>query len=691
MIKQSEHQVKQISKALKEKGGVVFSRVKTWRVWSLITHYKKTSIILAVVFMIGALVLVNDRSVAEELATPPKRIEVVSMEELASQSTELPLVGILQANQQLDLRPQLGGLVSAVNVKVDQEVQAGDILVEVSHADLDAAVAQAQASVASASAQLQKLRNGSRPEEVLILEQQLAAAKRQLSDMQNGSTANQLELSDTRVINAQKSLEESQKNYDTMKQLAAAQLANAEQSKKEAELNLANAKLRAETDLINAYRSLQNSLNDALVKADNSVNGPLSALYGRDYGNLDDLIFTSGNVYDKDRAEVLYADAKSAVREISISLNNFNGDNTELVALVDTTINKLSIIRTYLYHLSRAIDEEINLENDSLHRTNVASARTTLEAATSAITSSRDAIRSVETQSSTSISTAEAALDRADVTLALQKAESDRTILAAQSQLTQAENALSNEQGQQNITQNSASSQVDIQKAQVAQIEQQLEIAKNGARVEDIRLQQASVAQAQASLALAIANREKALVRAPIAGKVTFVDLKIGDVVSSQQIVASLANQGGLEVETYVTENERSSIEVGAAVKINDEFDGVVREIAPALDPINKKVKVLVTVTSEEVNTTLGETVRLLIAKTKSTEATVLLPISAVKLRASGAQIFSVSTDNTISAIDVQTGAVDGKQIEIISELNGIDTIAKDARGLKDGQTIEVK
>ena len=81
--------------------------------------------------------------------------------------------------------------------------------------------------------------------------------------------------------------------------------------------------------------------------------------------------------------------------------------------------------------------------------------------------------------------------------------------------------------------------QIAIQESRIITAEQQLLIAQNGARPEDLSIQYASVAQARASLALAVANKEKAIVRSPIAGKVIHLPVDIGDIASSSSIIVS--------------------------------------------------------------------------------------------------------------------------------------------------------
>lgn len=75
---------------------------------------------------------------------------------LTAQSVEMKTVlpGRVVASATAEVRPQVGGMVTAVNVIEGQEVQAGDILLTIDPATYEAEVAVAEASVANAEAQV---------------------------------------------------------------------------------------------------------------------------------------------------------------------------------------------------------------------------------------------------------------------------------------------------------------------------------------------------------------------------------------------------------------------------------------------------------------------------------------------------------------------------------------------------------
>jgi len=203
----------------------------------------------------------------------------------------------------------------------------------------------------------------------------------------------------------------------------------------------------------------------------------------------------------------------------------------------------------------------------------------------------------------------------------------------------------------------------------------------------------ASVKQALGSLRLAQANLEKTIVRAPIAGTVNFLPIRVGDYATSFQHVATVANNGSLEVVAYVSEGDRELISVGEKVTVEDDHQGVITSIAPALDPTTKRIEVRIAVTGGEglVN---GQSVRIafrnVVASEAPTQGPVLLPLAAVKLRTDDRVVYTVDDAGRLVAVQVEIGEVRGDRIEILSPLPLEVRIVTDARGLAEGQQVNV-
>jgi len=207
----------------------------------------------------------------------------------------------------------------------------------------------------------------------------------------------------------------------------------------------------------------------------------------------------------------------------------------------------------------------------------------------------------------------------------------------------------------------------------------------------------AGVKSALGTLRLAQANLEKTYVRAPIGGTVNFLPIHVGDYVTTLQHVATVANNGTLEIVTYVSESDRENISAGMKVRVEDTYDGVITTIAPALDPVTKQIEVHVAVSDDAVDVVNGQSVRIsfpdAIAAAPSEPVVagpILLPLASVKLSAKQRIVFTVGEESRLVAHQVQIGDVRGDRIEILSGITTDMRIVTDARGLAEGQKVQV-
>lgn len=205
----------------------------------------------------------------------------------------------------------------------------------------------------------------------------------------------------------------------------------------------------------------------------------------------------------------------------------------------------------------------------------------------------------------------------------------------------------------------------------------------------------ASIKQALGSLRGAQAALEKTFVRAPIGGQVNFLPIRIGDYVTNLQHVATVAQNGALEIVVYVSEDNRDLLVAGGRVIVDTKYEGIITSVAPALDPTTKQIEVHVAVTgtSELVN---GQSVHIALPdlapreETVVVEGPILLPLASVKLRAGDRIVFSVGEDNRLIANAVEVGEVRGDRIEIKTALPKELRIVADARGLSEGEQVQV-
>ncbi|MBL4644235.1 MAG: HlyD family efflux transporter periplasmic adaptor subunit [Candidatus Pacebacteria bacterium] len=217
----------------------------------------------------------------------------------------------------------------------------------------------------------------------------------------------------------------------------------------------------------------------------------------------------------------------------------------------------------------------------------------------------------------------------------------------------------------------------------------------SGAQQEDIDVAQAQLDSAKASLAQAVAQLEDTRVRAPVSGIITILTVDPGDFVSAFQDVGLVANNGALEVVTFVSPAAITRISTGGRARIDSTYEGIVTSISQGIDPLKRQVEVHVALVASDVALTHGSRVVVKFLSSaeeiKSPTTVILIPISALKLIGSDAFVFSVNSVNSLTAHKVELGAVIQESIEIISGINTSTRIVIDARGLNEGDTVLVE
>jgi multidrug resistance efflux pump len=224
----------------------------------------------------------------------------------------------------------------------------------------------------------------------------------------------------------------------------------------------------------------------------------------------------------------------------------------------------------------------------------------------------------------------------------------------------------------------------------------------------DVTSSEASVEEALGGLRAAQAAYEKTVVRAPIAGTVNFLSIHVGDFVTANEHVATVAHDNTLEVVMELSQDDRNRIEVGNTLTIDGSYQGVVTTIAPALDPTTKEIEVDVAVDSGA-DLVDGQSVQVALpsptpqasgstASTNSTATTtsgtasttpnVEVPITAVKLLPNEQDVFTVDSTGHLVAHPVTIGNVIGDDIQILTPLDPSLEIVTDARGLSAGDAV---
>ena len=376
----------------------------------------------------------------------------------------------------------------------------------------------------------------------------------------------------------------------------------------------------AEQSLTNSYTGVPNTLNDAYAKANDAVRTQLAAFF---------------STPEESRPQLTFSVSDSQV------LNNIQSQRVAASAALDTWQTELAgltagspqaALDTALQNAAGYLSPIKSLMNTALI---ALTDETGLPAATAA---------AYKTSATTGLNEVNAAVT--EITASGQSIASEETAIA------QAQAGL-------NLTTASSTSQV-------------------------IQGQQAAVEQAQAAAAAAQVALNETSLTAPFPGTVQDLTAQVGQVVSPGAPVLSLVNNGGLKIQTYVSEYDVAKIKVGEPAEVTldafgtgTKFPTTVTTIDSAETQVNGTPSYLVTLhfTDSEPQVKDGMTGNVHIILAENTD-TIVVP-SRLVLNDGNQYFVLVRTPAGIERRQVLIGLVgDNNTTEITSGVGEGDTLA---------------
>ncbi len=225
--------------------------------------------------------------------------------------------------------------------------------------------------------------------------------------------------------------------------------------------------------------------------------------------------------------------------------------------------------------------------------------------------------------------------------------------------------------------------------ANAVEIRNRAEVA-GSTRDGNVSAADAGVKQALGILRSAEANLAKTIIRTPIAGVVNTVAIRTGDYVSPGQRLAVIANNGGLELVSYLGESDRSRINIGMIVRLrNSSTTATVRDVSPAVDRATGKFEARLVVDQGSALTP-GDVVQLIIDVIPTSETGILrLPLTAIKFNAGETTVFIVE-DGKLRSLPVTIGEISNDTVEILSGIEPTTRIVTDVRGKSNGSSVTI-
>ncbi len=212
----------------------------------------------------------------------------------------------------------------------------------------------------------------------------------------------------------------------------------------------------------------------------------------------------------------------------------------------------------------------------------------------------------------------------------------------------------------------------------------------------DSALDQASnqVKLAQLNYELAADSADAVNVKAPISGKVSTIDLSVGDLATPQMMITEIINTKDYELKVGIDTTLAESINPGskALITIADkDIEVPVKSVSPTADSRTKLVEVLIDLPPLFFRNNQTMSVRLPLTLAASSDANaVYIPLDAVTIGTQGSTVF-VQDGDTAARREITLGTISGDQVQVTEGLKqGDKVIVKGAKEITDGQKIEL-
>ncbi|HUT23466.1 MAG TPA: efflux RND transporter periplasmic adaptor subunit [Sumerlaeia bacterium] len=131
---------------------------------------------------------------------------------------DLTVSGRIEADR-VRIGSKIGGRIEKVNVEEGDDVKAGDVVIELESAELEAQLAQARALAAQAQAEVDLLLAGARAEDVRRAEGQVKARQAELQLREKGFRSEEVGEAEAQLASAKSDLELARKEYERAKRL----------------------------------------------------------------------------------------------------------------------------------------------------------------------------------------------------------------------------------------------------------------------------------------------------------------------------------------------------------------------------------------------------------------------------------------------------------------------------------------
>jgi len=582
--------------------------------------------------------------------------------------------GTVKPIKELSLNFLAAGRISAVNVKIGDKVVKGDVLAVLDDSSLVLRRSEAEAGLNMASSSLEKILAGASREAVAInrsgLDQALAGERSAFSDLEKIKKT------------AAENIRQAEKTLSDLESSDTITITPLEQAVISARSALDNSKKTNQKNIDNSRSSILLTMNEKITVGKVALDNINTLLEDSD---AKPVLSVKNNIYlqkTKDsrlialelqtRAEQSYQRAKEL--GVDTDIETAASDVRQFLLKVNESLN-------YTYSML-----EMTITSQNFSQTNL------------------DAYKSIIINQTTQVSVAQGAVEASSQTFHNALLTYDTAVATASESLRQAEVNLSNGilSARNNLSNIKLSSDQQISSAQarldsaiqaVAVSQAQLNNTLAPARIEDLAVSRAQVAQAQATLDSIIQQINDSRLLAPLDGVVTQVNYEVGEQFSSAKAMVVMLVNNNFNIEVDIAEANISKIKIGDQAAITlDAFpadlilNGQVDTIDPAQTVISDVVYYRVKVNFDNLGPALdllstrglslksGMTANVIIT-TDRRDQVIQVPARAI-IERDGAKLVRLLVGTEVKETPVTTG------------LRGDEGLIEITSGLKVGETV---
>lgn len=241
-----------------------------------------------------------------------------------------------------------------------------------------------------------------------------------------------------------------------------------------------------------------------------------------------------------------------------------------------------------------------------------------------------------------------------------------------------------------------ASTKLNTASAALSAAQQNLSLLQQKVGPESVAVAQAQVDQAKAGLKSIQSQIDDTIIKAPISGIVSAVNIHEGEISSATEPSITILDLSSTIVKVNLPDSMLSKIKLGQSIDItipsakNKKISGTIDNIASNIDSKTQKYLVKIKIDNSDGSLKPGMFSKISLSDTKKDDILVA-PNEAIKVENGVSYLYTVK-NNKIKKISVNTGLSDDKNTEIVSSgiKSGDNIVLGGLTFLNDGDKVKI-